>query len=218
MEKLPDNWKDFLEGYTDFEKLDSTLAMVESRRLEHTVYPPAGKIFHAFELTAPEKVRAVILGQDPYHEPEQAQGLAFSVPAGVKFPPSLRNIFKEYSSDTGNPVPLSGDLSPWARAGVLLLNSVLSVDQANAGSHAKKAGWEIFTDSVIRALSDKTERTVFILWGNYAIGKQELIDEDRHLIIKSVHPSPLSAGRGFFGSRPFSRASAYNGINWRLEP
>ena len=110
MEKLPDNWNDFLEGYTDFEKLDSTLAMVESRRLEHTVYPPAGKIFHAFELTAPEKVRAVILGQDPYHEPEQAQGLAFSVPAGVKFPPSLRNIFKEYTSDTGNPVPLSGDL------------------------------------------------------------------------------------------------------------
>jgi uracil-DNA glycosylase len=216
MDKLPDNWKTFLDGYADFSQLENTLQWVKSRREEYTVYPPSGSIFRAFELTPPESVRAVIIGQDPYHEPGQAQGLAFSVPSTCKLPPSLRNIFKEYSADTGNPFPGSGDLSPWAQEGVLLMNAVLSVDQGAAASHAKKAGWEPFTDAVIRALSDRRERTAFILWGNFAIGKKFLIDTEKHLILESVHPSPLSARRGFFGSRPFSQVQAYNGIKWHL--
>jgi uracil-DNA glycosylase len=217
MDKLPDNWKIFLEGYTDMSRLEETLEWVNTRREQHVVYPPAGSIFRAFSLTAPERVRAVIIGQDPYHEPGQAQGLAFSVPEGVKLPPSLKNIFKEYVSDTGNPLPGSGDLTAWAKEGVLLMNAVLSVDQGAAASHAKKAGWEIFTDSVIRALSAEGEQIAFILWGNFAIGKRELIDETRHLVLESVHPSPLSARRGFFGSSPFSKVSAYNGVNWLLQ-
>ena len=216
MEKLPDNWKTFLEGYTDMSALENTLQWVESRRQEYEVYPPAGSIFRAFELTPPEQVRAVIIGQDPYHEPGQAQGLAFSVPEKVKLPPSLKNIFKEYSSDTGNPVPDSGDLTSWAQSGVLLMNAVLSVDRASAASHAKKANWESFTDAVIRALSDRREKIAFILWGNFAIGKKCLIDTEKHLVLESVHPSPLSARRGFFGSRPFSQVQAYNGIKWHL--
>ena len=216
MDRLPDNWKTFLDGYADFSLLENTLQWVKSRREEHTVYPPSGSIFHAFELTPPESVRAVIIGQDPYHEPGQAQGLAFSVPRDCKLPPSLRNIFKEYSADTGHPLPESGDLSPWAQEGVLLMNAVLSVDQGAAASHAKKANWEPFTDAVIRALSDRREGIAFILWGNFAIGKKLLIDTEKHLILESVHPSPLSARRGFFGSRPFSQVQAYNGIKWHL--
>lgn len=216
MDKLPENWKIFLEGHTDMSRLDATLDWVASRRLEHVVYPPGGSLFRAFELTPPEKVKAVILGQDPYHEPGQAQGLAFSVPDGVRFPPSLRNIFKEYTADTGFPMPESGDLSAWARGGVLLMNTVLSVDQGKAASHAKKAGWEIFTDSVIRALSVQRSGIVFILWGAFAQGKKDFIDGEKHLILESVHPSPLSARKGFFGSAPFSRATACNGVDWRL--
>lgn len=216
MDKLPDNWKTFLEGYADFSLLEDTLQWVKSRREEHTVYPPSGSIFRAFELTMPERVRAVIIGQDPYHEPGQAQGLAFSVPCDCKLPPSLRNIFKEYSADTGNPLPESGDLAPWAQEGVLLMNAVLSVDQGAAASHAKKANWESFTDAVIRALSDRREKIAFILWGNFAIGKKCLIDTEKHLVLESAHPSPLSARRGFFGSRPFSQVQAYNGLKWHL--
>ena len=216
MEKLPDSWKTFLEEYTDMSALENTLQWVESRRQEYEVYPPAGSIFRAFELTPPEQVRAVIIGQDPYHEPGQAQGLAFSVPEKVKLPPSLKNIFKEYSSDTGNPVPDSGDLTSWAQSGVLLMNAVLSVDRASAASHAKKANWEIFTDSVIKSFRAKKERIAFILWGNFAISKKALIDTSEHLILESVHPSPLSARKGFFGSRPFSQATSYNGVNWSL--
>lgn len=216
MDKLPDNWRKFLDGYADFSLLENTLQWVKARREEYTVYPPSGSIFRAFELTPPESVRAVIIGQDPYHEPGQAQGLAFSVPCGCKLPPSLRNIFKEYSADTGNPAPESGDLSPWAQEGVLLMNAVLSVDQGSAASHAKKANWEPFTDAVIRALSSRREKIAFILWGNFAIGKKGLIDTEKHLILESVHPSPLSARRGFFGSRPFSQVQAYNGIKWHL--
>ena len=217
MDKLPENWKTFLEGYTDISRLEETLEWVKTRREQYVVYPPAGSIFRAFALTPPESVRAVIIGQDPYHEPGQAQGLAFSVPEEVKLPPSLKNIFKEYVSDTGNPLPGSGDLTAWAKEGVLLMNAVLSVDQGAAASHAKKAGWEIFTDSVIRALSAQREQIAFILWGNFAISKKELIDGTRHLILESVHPSPLSARRGFFGSSPFSKVSAYNGVNWLLQ-
>lgn len=216
MEHLPDNWKTFLAGYTDFPALAGTLGRLEERRLVRTVFPPPGSVFRAFELTAPEKVRAVIVGQDPYHEPGQAQGLAFSVPAGTKLPPSLRNIFKEYSSDTGYPFPASGDLTLWARAGVLLLNAVLTVDSGRAASHAKHFGWEKFSDAVIRALSAKGENISFILWGGFAASKRDLIDEKKHQVIMSAHPSPLSAARGFFGSRPFSRASSRSGIDWRL--
>ena len=216
MDKLPDNWKNFLAGYTDMSALENTLQWVASRRQIFEVYPPAGSLFRAFALTPPEQVRAVIIGQDPYHEPGQAQGLAFSVPEKVKLPPSLKNIFKEFASDTGNPVPESGDLTAWTQSGVLLMNAVLSVDRGAAASHAKKADWEKFTDSVIRALSAKKERIVFILWGNFAISKKALIDTSEHLILESVHPSPLSARKGFFGSRPFSQATSYNGVNWSL--
>ena len=217
MDQLPAIWNSFLDGFTDREKLSATLKWVASRRMDHQIYPPAGNVFKAFEMTSPETLRAVIIGQDPYHEPGQAQGLAFSVPEEVKLPPSLKNIFKEYVSDTGNPFPGSGDLTAWAKEGVLLMNAVLSVDQGAAASHAKKAGWEIFTDSVIRALSAQREQIAFILWGNFAISKKTLIDDNRHLILESVHPSPLSARRGFFGSSPFSKVSAYNGVNWLLQ-
>jgi len=214
MDDLPEIWKAYLAGYIDGAKLVSTLAWVGSRRAVRTVYPPAGSVFRAFELVPPERVRAVILGQDPYHEPGQAQGLAFSVPAGTPLPPSLKNIFKEYCDDTKNPLPASGDLSGWARAGVLLLNTVLTVDAGSAGSHARRAGWEAFSDGVVRALNEKGEKIAFLLWGNHAAAKRPLIDETKHLAVVSAHPSPLSARRGFFGSRPFSRVTAFNGMNW----
>ena len=217
MEQLPEQWQAYLAGYTDFEKLACTLQWVAQRRNCHEVFPPSGQVFRAFELTPPEKVRAVILGQDPYHEPGQAQGLAFSVPAGEKLPPSLRNIFKEYAADTGWKIPDSGSLEPWAHAGILLMNAVLSVDSHAAASHAKKAGWESFTDSVIRALSSRGERIAFLLWGNFAISKKALIDEQKHLILTAAHPSPLSANRGFFGSRPFTRSAEWNQVDWRLK-
>lgn len=217
MEKLPENWRIFLEGSTDFARLDHTLGEVEKRRASGEVYPPSGKVFRAFELTPPERVRAVIIGQDPYHEPGQAQGLAFSVPAGTKWPPSLRNIFKEYTADTGFPAPETGDLTPWAKSGVLLMNAVLTVDAGAAASHAKKLGWELFTDSVIRALSRKRENISFILWGNFAASKKLLIDPEKHFVLVSAHPSPLSARRGFFGSRPFSQTQQTSGVDWRLE-
>ena len=218
MERLPENWKTFLAGFADEAALADALLRLEERRKVRTVFPPSGSVFRAFELTAPEKVRAVIVGQDPYHEPGQAQGLAFSVPAGTKLPPSLKNILREYCDDTGYPVPASGDLTPWARAGVLLLNTVLTVDSGRAASHAKRFGWENFSDAVIGALSAKGKDIAFILWGNFAASKRALIDEKKHLVISSVHPSPLSARRGFFGSRPFSQAASRTGINWRLEP
>lgn len=208
METLPENWRRFLSGELDAEHLRHVLAQVENERANGAVFPPSGKVFHALELTPPEKVRVVLLGQDPYHDDGQAQGLAFSVPAGVKLPPSLRNIFKEFSSDLNRPQPTSGSLEEWARGGVLLLNSVLTVRAHCAGSH-RKLGWEKVTDAIIRTLSDRSERLVFILWGNYAISKKSLIDPVRHRILESVHPSPLSAHRGFFGSRPFSQAESY---------
>jgi len=217
MDRLPENWKAYLAGYVDEKRLVSTLTWVETRRGVHTVYPPAGNVFRAFELVPPERVRAVILGQDPYHEPGQAQGLAFSVPAGIPIPPSLKNIFKEYGDDTKYPLPATGDLSAWARSGVLLLNTVLTVDAGSAASHTRRAGWETFSDGVIRALSAKGKKIAFLLWGNHAAAKRPLIDETEHLAIVSAHPSPLSARRGFLGSRPFSRVTAFNGMNWSLE-
>lgn len=172
------------------------------------VYPPGSQMFAAFDACPFDKVKVVILGQDPYHEPGQAHGLCFSVNDGVPFPPSLQNIFKEIHDDIGTPVPMSGDLTRWANQGVLLLNATLTVRAHQAGSHQNK-GWEQFTDAVIHRLAQERENLVFILWGSYAQRKGEFIDRSRHLVLQSPHPSPLSAHRGFFGNRHFSRTNEY---------
>ena len=202
---LPEAWREFLAGSEAEDLLTYPLEMVNLRRKEAVVFPPAGMLFRAFELTPPETIRAVIIGQDPYHDDGQAHGLAFSGPEGVVHPPSLKNIFKEYSSDLGRKIPESGSLENWARSGILLLNSVLSVDDHTPGSH-RSYQWEKFTDAVITEISRKMCGKSFILWGSYALRKVSLIDETRHKVIKGVHPSPLSAYRGFFNSRPFSQA------------
>ena len=192
-----------------------------NEKRQYLVYPPGPLIFNAFNLTPFDMVKVVILGQDPYHGPGQAHGLSFSVPDGVAFPPSLQNIFKELHDDLGVPIATSGNLEKWAREGVLLLNSSLTVRAGQAASHSCH-GWEQFTDAAIRALSEQREHLVFILWGNYAIAKQSLIDSGKHLILKSVHPSPLSAYRGFFGCHHFSKTNNYliqnviNPIDWSL--
>ncbi len=173
-----------------------------------TIFPHTRDYFRAFDLTPFEKVRVVILGQDPYHGPGQAHGLCFSVRDGVAFPPSLLNIFKELQSDLGLTRPTRGDLSAWAEQGVLLLNSVLTVREGQAASHQRR-GWERFTDVVVQQLNQQREGIVFVLWGAYAQKKGALIDRQKHHVIESVHPSPLSASRGFFGSRPFSKINAY---------
>lgn len=181
-------------------------AFVAAERAAHPVYPPADEVFTALHLTPHASVKVVILGQDPYHGPRQAHGLCFSVRDGVAPPPSLRNIFIELGADLGVPIPRSGDLSAWARQGVLLLNTTLTVRGGQAASHQKR-GWETFTDEVIRVVNSKADPVVFILWGASARRKKDLIDRGRHVIIESAHPSPLSAHNGFFGSRPFSRAN-----------
>ena len=172
------------------------------------VYPPGGLIFNAFQHCPFEQVKVVILGQDPYHGPRQAHGLSFSVPEGIAKPPSLHNIFKELGADLGSAPPASGNLERWADQGVLLLNAVLTVRAGQANSHQGR-GWEKFTDAVIRKVSQGRNHVVFILWGAYAQKKSALIDQQKHLILKSAHPSPLSAHNGFFGSRPFSQANAW---------
>ena len=202
-ECLTPEWAEFIRRYAGEFPVDAPLERLARRRNEATVYPPAGRIFRAFELTPPGSVRVVIVGQDPYHNPGEAEGLAFSVPEGVKLPPSLRNIFKEYADDLQRPFPDSGSLEKWARGGVLLLNAILSVDADSPASH-RDFGWELFTDAAIRAVSQGAEKRVgFILWGAYARSKKSLIDP-RHCVFEGAHPSPLSAYRGFFGSRPFS--------------
>ncbi len=208
--KLPENWKNFLTGFTDFDALAETEKKVAARREAGLVFPPDDAAYTALELTPPEAVKVVILGQDPYHDDGQAYGLAFDVPPGVKEPPSLRNIKKEFRNDLKRE---NVSLRSWAEHGVLLLNAVLTVDAHTPGSHAK-LGWELFTDSVIRAVSAKKEGVVFILWGAYAIKKAALADSSKHLILTSVHPSPLSASRGFFGSAPFSKTEAYFKGSW----
>lgn len=185
------------------------------------IYPPSPLIFNAFNHTPFDQVRVVIIGQDPYHGPGQAMGLSFSVPQGVKVPPSLVNIYKELGTDLGLQMSGSGDLTPWADQGVLLLNATLTVEAAKAGSHQKK-GWEQFTDAAIQALNEQREGLVFVLWGSYAQKKGRVIDSERHLVLKSAHPSPLSAYRGFFGSRQFSQINQYLStkgqvaIEWQL--
>jgi uracil-DNA glycosylase len=180
---------------------------VDGERRAHTVYPPEDEVFAALELTPYERVKVMILGQDPYHGPGQAHGLAFSVRPGVAPPPSLRNIFRELRDELGCPPPRDGSLVPWARQGVLLLNAVLTVRAGEPNSHQGK-GWETFTDAVIRAVNERPGRVVFVLWGGYAAKKEALIDAGRHAVLRSAHPSPLSAKRGFFGSRPFTKVNA----------
>ena len=215
---LPEKWTEFMKSAGVDENLWQTpLAMVAARRKECTVFPPEGKIFSAFKLTPPENVRIVLLGQDPYHDDGQAEGLAFSVPDGTPLPPSLRNIFKEFESDLGRPAPVSGHLGKWAESGVLLINAVLSVDAHTPGSHAS-FGWEKFTDGVISALSREKSGIVFMLWGGFARKKVPLIDKNKHTIIENAHPSPLSAYRGFFGSKPFSAAEkALKNWQWQTD-
>lgn len=218
--RIDPSWHRALESEWDAPYFAGLTSFVRESYTAGTVYPPAGRIFAAFDACPFDKVKVVILGQDPYHEPQQANGLCFSVADGVQQPPSLVNIFKEISSDLGvEPLP-SGDLSRWARQGVLLLNSTLTVAAHRAGSHQGK-GWEEFTDAAIRKLSEEREGLVFMLWGSYAIRKGEHIDRSRHLVLTSPHPSPLSAYRGFFGNHHFSRANAYlaahnqTPIDWR---
>lgn len=195
---------------------------VQQERANAVVFPPADLVFNALRLTPFDEVKVVILGQDPYHNIGQAHGLSFSVPAGIPHPPSLRNIFAELVTDIpGFEVPVSGDLTRWAQQGVLLLNATLTVRAHEAGSHQRR-GWEDFTDHIIREISQRLEHVVFILWGSYAQKKAQLVDSSKHLVLRSVHPSPLSVYRGFFGSKPFSQANHYlqaNGrqpIDWRL--
>jgi len=206
--RIEESWKPVLAeefGKSYFSELTS---FVRNEYKTHTIYPPAKLIFNAFDQCPFNQLKVVILGQDPYHGPGQAHGLCFSVNDGIEFPPSLRNIFKELQNDVGKEIPRSGNLTGWAKQGVLLLNATLTVRANQAGSHQNK-GWEQFTDAVIDIINKQKQRVVFILWGNYAISKTRLIDQNKHLVLSSVHPSPLSASRGFFGNKHFSRANEF---------
>jgi len=219
---LNENWQTFLQSELEKEYFTNLSSFIEKEYACKTIYPPYKNIFRAFNLLNPDEVKVVIIGQDPYHGPNQAKGLAFSVPKETKIPPSLVNIYKELVDDIGCKTPANGDLSSWARQGVLLINAVLTVEHALPNSH-KNMGWEIFTNSVISKLSDEYENIVFILWGNPSQKKASLIDEQKHLILKAPHPSPLSAYRGFFKSKPFSLTNAYlkkhnlKEIDWSLK-
>lgn len=208
--KIEEGWKDRLQGEFDqpyFEQL-ANFVRSEYANPNYSVYPPAGKIFEAFNATPFEDVKVVIIGQDPYHGPGQANGLCFSVNPGIPFPPSLLNIFKEIQSETGKPIPTDGDLSRWARQGVLLLNSSLTVRAHTPKSHSS-IGWERLTDAAVRALAEQRENLVFILWGADAMRKGSFINRERHLVLTSPHPSPLSAHRGFFGNNHFNLTNEY---------
>ena len=213
--RIEESWKAVLT--TEFEKpyFAQLTNFVRSEYKTHKIYPPAKLIFNAFDQCPFDQLKVVILGQDPYHGPGQAHGLCFSVNDGIPFPPSLRNIFTELKEDVGKPIPKSGNLIGWAQQGVLLLNATLTVRENMAGSHQKK-GWEQFTDAVINIINTQKEHVVFILWGSYAISKGQFIDQSRHLVLTSVHPSPLSASRGFFGNHHFSKTNIFlqqNGLN-----
>jgi uracil-DNA glycosylase len=206
--KIEPHWKKLLNN--EFEKpyFAALTEFVKSEYATQKIYPPGRLIFNAFDKCPFDKVKVVILGQDPYHEPGQAHGLCFSVSDGVPPPPSLQNIFKEIESDLGIPVPKSGNLERWAEQGVFMLNATLTVRAHQAGSHQKK-GWETFTDQVVRLLNESENHLVFILWGAYAQRKGEFIDAKKHLVLSSVHPSPSSSHKGFFGNHHFSKANAY---------
>ncbi len=206
--KIEQSWKEKLADEFNKEYFIRLTEFVREEYKKGVVYPPGRDIFNAFAHCPFDKVKVVILGQDPYHEPGQAHGLCFSVRDGVRFPPSLINIFKEIESDLHKPMPKSGDLTRWADQGVLLLNATLTVRAHQAGSHQNK-GWETFTDAVIHRLAESRDHIVYILWGSYAQKKGAFIDAGRNLILKSAHPSPLSAHRGFFGNKHFSKANDY---------
>lgn len=206
--RIDSSWKEHLQQEFDKPYFRELTDFVRQEYGQTTVYPPAKLIFNAFDLCPFDQVKVVIIGQDPYHGPGQAHGLCFSVNDGIDFPPSLRNIFKEIEQDLGKPVPESGNLTRWARQGVLLLNATLTVRAHQAGSHQKR-GWESFTDAVIKELADKRDGLVFILWGSYAQKKGSFIDSSRHLVLKSAHPSPLSAYNGFFGNHHFSQSNRW---------
>lgn len=206
--KIEESWRVELADEWDKPYFKRLVDFVHDEYKQFQVFPPGRKIFAAFDATPFDKVKVVIIGQDPYHDVGQANGMCFSVGDGVPFPPSLVNIFKEIHDDLGKPIPTSGDLTRWARQGVLLLNSTLTVRAHSAGSHQNR-GWEEFTDEVILHLVSKRDNLVFILWGAYAIKKGAFIDRSRHLVLTSPHPSPLSAHRGFFGNKHFSRTNEY---------
>lgn len=217
--QIEESWKKHLQPEFEKDYFTTLTNFVRNEYSKHQIYPPGKLIFNAFDLCPFDKVKVVIIGQDPYHGPGQAHGLCFSVNDGVQFPPSLVNIFKEIKSDLGIAPPTTGNLSRWGEQGVLLLNATLTVRAHQAGSHQRK-GWEEFTDAAIKALAEKKENLVFILWGNYAQRKGAFIDREKHLVLTSAHPSPLSAYNGFFGNKHFSKTNEYlkahgkTQINW----
>lgn len=217
--KIEESWRAALQEEFQKPYFQKLITFVKEEYKNGTVYPPGPYIFRAFNECPFDKLKVVILGQDPYHTPGVANGLAFSANPNQRIPPSLINIYKEIYNDLGNPMPTHPDLSDWAKQGVLLLNATLTVRKGEAGSHQGQ-GWEEFTDNTIQIVSEKKEHVVFILWGAYAQKKEFLIDQNKHLVIKSAHPSPFSADRGFFGSRPFSKTNEYlkshglGEINW----
>lgn len=215
-----EDWRAMIEQAVKPSQLESLTRFIHAQQAEHSVYPPQSQWFAALNAVQPKGVRVVILGQDPYHGPNQAHGLSFSVPDGVKTPPSLKNMFKELEADLGV-INQTGNLTRWAEQGVLLLNAVLTVNAGLAGSHAKQ-GWEALTDGLIKAVSDQQSHVVFLLWGNYALKKRALINEHKHTILTAAHPSPLSAYRGWFGCGHFSKTNdalarhAQPAIDWSL--
>ncbi|MBE6283124.1 MAG: uracil-DNA glycosylase [Mediterranea massiliensis] len=206
--KIEDSWKKKLQTEFDKPYFKTLTDFVRNEYQQSTIFPPGRLIFNAFNLCPFNQVKVVIIGQDPYHGPGQAHGLCFSVNDGIPFPPSLVNIFKEIKADLGKEIPTSGNLTRWAEQGVLLLNATLTVRAHQAGSHQRR-GWEEFTDATIRLLAEEREHLVFILWGAYAQKKGAFIDRNKHLVLTSAHPSPLSAYNGFFGNKHFSQANAY---------
>lgn len=219
---IEESWKNALKEEFNSMYFKGLKTFLIQEKERNTIYPPALKIFNAFNLTPFNKVKVVIIGQDPYHGVGQANGLCFSVNDGIPQPPSLQNIFKEINSDLGIPIPKKGNLEPWAKQGVLLLNATLTVRANQAGSH-QKMGWENFTDAVIRKLSENKKGLVFLLWGRFAQAKEELIDKSKHHVLKAAHPSPFSVHSGFFGCKHFSKTNALlkqeglQEIDWRIE-
>jgi len=219
--KIEDSWKETLKNEFSEPYFQKLTQFVKQEKLQRTIYPPGADIFRAFNSTPFSTVKVVLIGQDPYHGPGQAHGLSFSVPRGVPLPPSLRNIYKELHADLGLDLPVHGDLSSWTAQGVLLLNAVLTVEHKKPGSHQNR-GWEKFTNAAIQALQARPG-LVYFLWGKYAQAKKEFINTTKNLVIESAHPSPFSAHRGFFGSKPFSKANAYliehgkEPIQWQIQ-
>jgi len=219
--KMEEGWKKLLNPQFTLPYFNELKEFLVTEREQNTIYPKGGHIFRAFDATPFDKIKVILIGQDPYHGPGQAEGLSFSVAPGVKPPPSLVNIYKELKEDVGFTIPLHGHMAHWANEGVLMLNSVLTVRANQPASHRNK-GWEIFTDEAIKKASEHKEHLVFLLWGKYAQEKENLIDANKHLILKAPHPSPFSAASGFFGCKHFSKTNQYlidhniTPINWQL--